>query len=71
MPYLGMYFEITVCVLPKIEVQESKWSPFFSNAIKDPNTALIPLAVANPSSAFSNTHKRSINSCTFGLEKRL
>src|SRR6185437_1791411 len=51
MPYLGRYLVTTVWVLPKMDLEDRRWSPFLSRAIKEAKMALIPEAVAKPASA--------------------
>src|ERR1700683_4831320 len=71
MPYLGRYFVMTVWVLPKMALQERRWSPFLRKLRKVATIALMPEAVAKPASAPSRAQRRSVNSLTVGLLKRV
>ena len=60
-----------VWVLPKMALQESRWSPVLRKLRKQATMALIPEAVAKPASAPSRAQRRSVNSFTVGLLKRV
>src|SRR5690606_3628173 len=70
MPQRGSSFVNSWCVDPNIARQETIWSPLFSSAANEANTAAIPDEKANPASAPSIAHTLLINSEVFGLEYR-